>query len=108
MTVYVDTPIWQRHHGLSGHMIADTQAELLAMADRLLLPKNTYMPDAVTPHVQLPAGLRDAAIAAGAVALDRPKFMAKARLSSEAAFNERRSTRPPARSRSEPMQQELL
>ena len=76
MACYVDDPIWERWHGLSGHLIADSIEELKEMANTLSLSKKFFMDGALTPHYQLPAGRRDVAIAAGAIPLERPAFMA--------------------------------
>lgn len=76
MACYVDDPQWERWHGLSGHLIADSIEELQEMANSLSLSKKFFMKDALTPHYQLPAGRRDAAITAGAIALERTTFMA--------------------------------
>ena len=85
MPAYVDEPKWQRWHGLSGHLIADTPEELASIAATLSLSDKFFMKHAPIPHYQLPAGQRCAAINAGAVALDRDKFMAQGRRISQYA-----------------------
>jgi len=78
MAIYVDNPNWERWHGPSGHMISDVGvAELIAFATDLGVDSRCFMPDAVCVHYQLPAALRERAIAAGAIPLDQPGFMQK-------------------------------
>lgn len=79
MAVYCDEPVWMRHHGLSGHLLADTLEELHEFAARLGLDRKLFMRDALVPHYQLPAGRRDEAISLGAHPLDRKAFLARAR-----------------------------
>lgn len=74
MTVYVDTPRWNREHGPSGHMVGDSIDELHEMARTLDLPSTCFLPFAVLPHYQLPASERDAAIARGAIPLEPTAF----------------------------------
>lgn len=75
MACYVDEPNWERWHGLSGHLIADSVDELHQFATQLSLSKKFFMDGAITPHYQLPAGRLDAAIREGAILLERPAFM---------------------------------
>jgi len=80
MAIYVDNPNWERWHGPSGHMISDVGvAELIAFATDLGVDSRCFMPDAVCVHYQLPAALRERAIAAGAIPLDQPGFMQRQR-----------------------------
>lgn len=78
MAIYVDTPRWNRDHGPSGHMVGDSMEELHEIARKLDLPTKYFLPFAVIPHYQLPASERAAAIAHGAVALERTAFMREA------------------------------
>lgn len=75
MGVYVDTPIWERWHGLSGHMVADSVHELQAFAEQLGLDRRCFMRHALVVHYQLPANRRPDAIAAGATPLEQTRFM---------------------------------
>lgn len=75
MAVYCDEPKWERHHGLSGHLIADNLGELDAFAQALGLGSNERMFFCTCPHYQLPATRMDDALAAGAVKLSRADFM---------------------------------
>jgi hypothetical protein len=74
MPVFVDEPRWQRAHGLSGHMIGYPLDALHAVADRIGLNRREFNEHAVIPHYSLPSGRRDAAIAAGAIALEKDAF----------------------------------
>jgi hypothetical protein len=69
MPAYVDTPRHQRSHGLSGHLIATSLEELHQVAEAIGLHRRYFQAHAMTPHYTLPAGRRDAAIAAGAIAV---------------------------------------
>lgn len=69
MPVYVDTPRWQRHHGLSGHLIADSVEELDAFGAAFGLSPKDRSIGSVIPHFLLASSRRDAAIAAGAIPL---------------------------------------
>lgn len=67
MTVYVDDmhrlPMGRLGRMKMSHMIADTEAELHAMADRIGVARRWYQGD----HYDIAMSKRDAAIAAGAV-----------------------------------------
>ena len=69
MTVYVDDmykyPMGQFGRMKMSHMIADTDEELHAMADRIGLARKWYQGD----HYDVSLALRGKAIAAGAVAI---------------------------------------
>jgi hypothetical protein len=58
------------------HMLADSPQELHAMADRLGIARRWYQHEASTPHYDLPKEKRAAAIAAGAVEVDRRGLVA--------------------------------
>lgn len=77
MTVYVDNQRapFGRRLKLS-HMIADTPAELHAMADRLGLRPEWFQPTSF-PHYDVAVGKRAEAIEHGAVSVDR-RQLAKA------------------------------
>lgn len=69
MTVYVDdmhrTAMGEFRGMKMSHMIADTEAELHAMADRIGVARRWYQGD----HYDVAMSKREAAIAAGAVAI---------------------------------------
>ena len=70
MSCYVDTPRSYPDAGLRFtdycHLLADTRAELHDMAGRLGLPRRIFQDHPWRWHYDLPAQLRDAAIALGA------------------------------------------
>lgn len=88
MTVYVDDAVHPYRGMLMCHMVADTLAELHAMARRLGLPhayfqcKSTgnLVGEQVTPHYDLSKKVRSRAIAAGAVAVSSRDIIRLARL----------------------------
>ena len=69
MTVYVDDmfkyPMGQFRRMKMSHMIADTEAELHAMADKIGIARKWYQGD----HYDIAMSKREEAIAAGAVAI---------------------------------------
>lgn len=70
MPLFVDTPRWLRHHGLSGHLIADTEEELDDFGASFGLPQKDRSSGSPIPHYLLASSRRDAVIAAGAIPLD--------------------------------------
>jgi hypothetical protein len=86
MPVYVD-PLLEHGWVLRGHkvgschMIADTLDELHAMAHDIGMKISWFQapPKASFPHYDLTKRRRDAAIAAGAIALERLPFVTKMR-----------------------------
>ena len=63
MAILVDTPIWPFRDRLWCHLVSDTSYdELHAVAEQLGIPRSGFQGD----HYDLPAELRDAAIALGA------------------------------------------
>ena len=63
MTVLVDEPIWPFRDRLWCHLVSDTSYnELHALASELGIPRRAFQGD----HYDLPAELRDDAIALGA------------------------------------------
>jgi hypothetical protein len=59
------------------HMLADTSAELHAMADRIGVKRKWFQRDAPTPHYDICQSKRALAVAAGAVEVtERRKFAA--------------------------------
>lgn len=79
MSVYVDPLVdWGWRLGPSCHLIADTLEELHEFAARLGLRRSWFQPHS-TPHYDLTASKRAAAVALGAVELARHPFMLKLR-----------------------------
>lgn len=63
MAILVDEPIWPFRDRLWCHLVSDTSYdELHALADRLGIPRRAFQGD----HYDLPAELRDEAVALGA------------------------------------------
>jgi hypothetical protein len=80
MSVYVDRLFdWGWRLGPSCHLIADTEAELHALAGRIGLLRRWYQGRASTPHYDLTASRRVLAIQAGAIELDRDPYIDKVR-----------------------------
>lgn len=71
MGCYVDTPRWMRKDVPSGHLVADSVDELHAMAEVIGIERHWFQGHAIIIHYTLLASFRDAAIAAGATALDQ-------------------------------------
>jgi hypothetical protein len=76
MSVYVDQPVHRFRHMLMCHMLADSPEELHEMADRIGMPRKWYQRDASTPHYDLSREKRAAAIAAGAIEVNRREMVA--------------------------------
>lgn len=79
MSVYLDHSSHALGRMRMCHMIADTPAELRAMALHLGLNLAWFQASASAPHFDISKGKRAAAIAAGAVVLERAPFVAKLR-----------------------------
>ena len=79
MAVYVDRLVdygWR--HGPSCHLIADSVDELIEFAVRMGLRPEWFQPKS-SPHFDLNAEGRAAAISNGAIELDNRAFIAKVR-----------------------------
>jgi Protein of unknown function (DUF4031) len=76
MSVYVDQPVHRFRHMLMCHMLADSPEELHAMADRIGMSRKWYQRDASTPHYDLSREKRAAALAAGAIEVNRREMVA--------------------------------
>jgi hypothetical protein len=79
MAVYVDRLVdygWR--HGPSCHLIADSVEELMDFAVRMGLRPEWFQPKS-SPHFDLAAEGRAAAISNGAIELDNRAFVAKVR-----------------------------
>lgn len=75
MPVYVDKAANPFGRMIMCHMIADTVAELHEFAARIGLKREWFQPFS-RPHYDLSKGRRSAAMAAGAIELDRSNFVA--------------------------------
>ena len=71
MTVYVDDAVFPWRGQRWAHLMADTLAELHAFADALGIPRRAFQDKTSGAHYDLPAPLRERAIALGAVAVSR-------------------------------------
>jgi hypothetical protein len=76
MSVYVDQPVHRFRNVMMCHMLADSPEELHAMADRIGMARKWYQHDASTPHYDLSKEKRAAAVAAGAVEVNRRDLVA--------------------------------
>ncbi len=71
MTVYVDDAVTLWRGQRWAHLMADTLEELHAFADALGVPRRAFQDKRSGAHYDLPAPLRDEAVALGAVAISR-------------------------------------
>lgn len=79
MAVYVDRLIdYSWRHGPSCHLIADSVAELKEFAVQIGMRVEWFQPKS-SPHFDLTAAGRDAAVANGAIELNNREFVAKIR-----------------------------
>jgi hypothetical protein len=76
MSIYVDQAIHRFRHTLMCHMLADSPEELHAMADRIGMARKWYQREASTPHYDISKEKRAAAVAAGAIEVDRRGLVA--------------------------------
>ena len=67
MTVYVDDAVTLWRGQRWAHLMADTLAELHAFAARLGIPRHAFQDRTSGAHYDLPAPLREQAIALGAM-----------------------------------------
>jgi len=78
MTVLVDEPIWPFRDRLWCHLVSDTSYdELHAVAAALGIPRRAFQGD----HYDLPAEMRDDAIALGAQAVSGRELITRLRAS---------------------------
>ena len=78
MTVLVDEPIWPFRDRLWCHLVSDTSYdELHALATELGIPRRAFQGD----HYDLPAEMRDAAIALGASPVSGRELITRLRAS---------------------------
>jgi len=71
MTVYVDDAVQHWRDQRWAHLMADTLPELHAMAARLGIPRRAFQNKLSGAHYDVPAPLREQAIAYGARAISR-------------------------------------
>jgi len=71
VAVYVDDAVHLWRGRRWAHLLADTLDELHAMAERLDIPRRAFQDKASGAHYDLPAELRERAIALGAVPISR-------------------------------------
>jgi chromosome condensin MukBEF complex kleisin-like MukF subunit len=79
MSVYVDSHAGKLGRMVMCHMIADTQAELHAMALSIGMKREWFQepPKASAPHYDVSKGRRAQAVRLGAVEVDRHGLVAK-------------------------------
>jgi len=74
MAVYVDSAFNQFGRMRMCHLLADTEAELHAMAEKLGLKREWYQGKASTPHYDVAKGKRALAVSLGAIEIDRQRM----------------------------------
>ncbi len=75
MSVYVDKSAHAFGRMVMCHMIADTPAELIAMANRIGVALKWFQADASVPHFDIAKSKKALAIEAGAIELDRRPYV---------------------------------
>jgi hypothetical protein len=76
MAVYVDKQRNRFRGMIMCHMLADTEAELHAMADQIGAQRQWYQCDGSTPHYDVPLFRREMALNFGAVEINRRETVA--------------------------------
>jgi hypothetical protein len=71
MSVYVDDAVTLWRGRRWAHLMADTLDELHAFADRLRIPRRAFQNKTSGAHYDLPADVREQAIALGAIPISR-------------------------------------
>jgi len=79
MSVYVDDAVFPWRGQRWAHLMADTLDELHAFAARLGLPRRAFQNRTSGAHYDVPAPLRDRALALGAIAISRHRDRARVR-----------------------------
>lgn len=75
MPVYVDASIYRYRRMIMCHMLADTEDELHAMADKIGIHRKWFQATASTPHYDICKAKRDLAVQHGAVEVDRRQLV---------------------------------
>lgn len=75
MSVYVDKSTNSFGRMVMCHMIADTPAELVAMAGKIGVARKWFQAFASAPHFDIAKSKRALAVEAGAIELDRREFV---------------------------------
>lgn len=75
MPVYVDAPIHTFGRMKMCHMLADTEAELHEMADKIGVNRKWYQANASTPHYDICKAKRELALKHGATEADKKKVV---------------------------------
>lgn len=89
MSVYVDNlRDYGWRHGPSCHLIGDSVEELIAFAENMGMRREWFQPKS-SPHFDLTAEGRKAAVANGAIELDQRAFVKKLREIREKALQSR-------------------
>jgi len=79
LSVYVDKAIYKYRRMIMCHMVADSPAELHAMARKIGVRRRWYQASASTPHYDVCKSKRALAVEAGALECDRNAFVAALR-----------------------------
>lgn len=79
MSVYVDDAVSLWRGQRWAHLLADTLDELHAFASRLGVPRRSFQDRTSGAHYDIPAALREQAIALGAVPISRHRDRALVR-----------------------------
>lgn len=94
MAVYVDDAVTLWRGQRWAHLMADTLEELHAFAARLGLPRRAFQNKTSGAHYDVPAPMREQAIALGAVAISRHVDRAQVRAVIAAAKAQGRGEQP--------------
>ncbi|RNF82033.1 DUF4031 domain-containing protein [Montanilutibacter psychrotolerans] len=79
MSVYIDDAVWPWRGERWAHLMADTLDELHALAAQLGIARHRFQDRTSGAHYDVPASLRDRAIALGAVPISRHRDRAQVR-----------------------------
>jgi len=79
LSVYVDKAIYKYRRMIMCHMVADSPAELHAMARKIGVRRRWYQASVSTPHYDVCKSKRALAVEAGALECDRNAFVAALR-----------------------------
>jgi hypothetical protein len=87
MSVYVDAAIWPYGRMTMCHMLADTLPELHAMADEIGIQRKWFQDKPGFPHYDICKAKRALAVKAGAIEIDRKRFIELVRKNGPTAFS---------------------